>query len=107
MGFEHRLDQVDHPLFPGVDINRGDHARNDRQVLFFTQRTVTGLDHDPNLVTAPFIGISIRGDIHHGSLQPAISHKIIGDDLCHSTLPHLYMTHIARVETRLDEQSLV
>jgi len=54
------LDQVvDHPLFTGVDIDRGDHAGNDRQIAIIAQCAVTGFHHNTEIVSSPVIGIGI------------------------------------------------
>ena len=54
------MDQVvDHPLFTGVDIDRGDHAGNDRQIAIIAQCAVTGFHHNTEIVSSPVIGIGI------------------------------------------------
>ena len=86
------MDQVvDHPLFTGVDIDRGDHAGNDRQIAIIAQCAVTGFHHNTEIVSSPVIGIGIcripLNAWRAGAMPRAHTHAIVLL-LEHQRVPH-------------------
>jgi len=88
-----------------MNINGGDHPRNDRQISVISQRAFAGFHNNPKIVSPALIGIGLGCDIHNPTLQTAISNEVIGADFRHRALPDFHMADISRIQPRISARS--